>query len=226
MISAAAPDDASFLGLLEPAERAAIRDLGRTRRFPRGSVLMYEGEPGERVMVLVTGRVKITGLTEDGRELLFGICDPDDILGELSFIDGRARATSVIALEPVEAVVISSSVFRRHLETSPRVTLALLEALTRRFRDTTLKRAQFASSDTTGRLAARLVELSERYGAPTEFGVEIALALSQEELAGWTGASRAGLAKAVQLLRELDWIETGRRRILVRDLDALRARAA
>jgi DNA-binding GntR family transcriptional regulator len=55
--------------------------------------------------------------------------------------------------------------------------------------------------------------------------VEIELALSQEELAAWTGASHAGLAKALQTLRELGWIETHRRRIVVRNLEAIRGRA-
>jgi CRP-like cAMP-binding protein len=93
-------------------------------------------------------------------------------------------------------------------------------------RDTVLTRAEFSSSDTIGRLAARLVELSERYGTTSERGIVIGLPLSQGELAGWVGASHAGLAKALQVLRALGWIETERRRITVRDLDALRGRSA
>jgi CRP-like cAMP-binding protein len=102
----------------------------------------------------------------------------------------------------------------------------LLEVVARRFRDTTIKRSQFAASDTLGRVAARIVELSARYGSPSEGGIEIALALSQDELAAWSGGSRAGVAKALQTLRELGWIETHRRRIVVREPEALRRRAA
>jgi CRP-like cAMP-binding protein len=132
----------------------------------------------------------------------------------------------VTALEPVRALVIASSLFRAHLERTPRVAVALLEVEILRLRETTLKRSQFAASDTVGRLAARIVELSERYGADREDGIEIELALTQDELTSWTGASRAGVAKAFQTLRELGWIETHRRRLVVRQLDALRRRAA
>ena len=216
----------TFLSLLDEVEPAALLELGTRRGFPRGAVLMYEGEPGERVMILEEGRVKVTRIEPGGHETMLSIRDPGDLLGEVSLIDERPRLATVTALERVRALVIASSVFRAHLERTPRVAVALLEVEMRRFRETTLKRSQFAASDTTGRLAARIVELSERYGAEREDGIEIDVALTQDDIAAWTGASRAGVAKAFQTLRELGWIETHRRRIVVRQLDALRLRAA
>jgi CRP/FNR family transcriptional regulator, cyclic AMP receptor protein len=216
----------TFLALLTPAEQVAISELGSHRSYPRGAVLMYEREPGDHVMVLQSGRAKITRVEAGGHETLLSIRDPGDIVGELAFIDGAARLASITALEPVEALVITSSVFRRHLETAPRVAVALLEVITCRMRDTTIKRVQFLGSDTIGRLAARIVELAERYGVEADDGIEIEVALSQDELASWTAASRAGVAKGLQTLRDLGWIETHRRRLVVRDLEALRSRSA
>jgi len=215
----------TFLSLLDDVERAALLELGTHRGFPRGAVLMYEGEPGERAMILEEGRVKVTRIEPGGHETMLSIRDPGDVVGEVSLIDERPRLATVTALERVRALVIASSVFRAHLERTPRVAVALLEVEMRRFRETTLKRSQFAASDTTGRLAARIVELSERYGAEREDGIEIDLALTQDDIAAWTGASRAGVAKAFQTLRELGWIETHRRRLVVHQLDALRRRA-
>jgi CRP-like cAMP-binding protein len=216
----------TFLGLLTDAERDALYGLGMRRNFPRGAVLMFEREPGERVMLLLAGRVKVTRVAEDGRETMLSIRDPGDVLGELAFIDHQPRVASASALEPVEALVIPATTFRRHLETTARVAVVLLEVAAARFRETTLRRSELTSSDTMGRLAARIVELAERYGETTEEGVTIASPLSQEELAAWTGASRAGVAQALQSLRELGWVQTERRRLTVRDIDALRARAA
>lgn len=215
-----------FLGLLGPEEKAALLALGTERRFARGAILMYEGEPGERVMILLQGRVKVTRIEPGGHETLLSIRDPGDILGELSLVDGDSRVASVTALEPALALVVAASAFKAHLASVPGVAVVLLEVVMRRFRDTTLKRSQFASSDTIGRLAARLVELCDRYGIAGEGEIEIELPLTQDELAAWTGASRAGVAKALQTLRELGWIETHRRRLVVLELDSLRARAA
>ena len=101
----------------------------------------------------------------------------------------------------------------------------LLETLASRFRNSTIMRSQFASADTMGRLAARILELVERYGEATADGVSLISPISQEDLAAWTGASRAGVADALRTMRELGWLQTNRRAILVRDADALRARA-
>jgi CRP-like cAMP-binding protein len=116
--------------------------------------------------------------------------------------------------------------FRRHLETTPRVAVVLLEVVARRFRESTIDRLQFSALDTLGRLSARIVELAERYGQPEDDHIAIDMPISQEELACWAGASRAGVAQALQVLRELRWIETHRRRMLVMDAAALRARAS
>ena len=158
--------------------------------------------------------------------MLLSIRDPGDVLDELGLIDGLPRIATVTALEPVEALVTAAETLRVHLETTPRVAVALLEVVTRRFRETTLKRSQFSASDTMGRLAARIVELAERYGEPSDEGVTVTSPLSREDLAAWTGASRAGVAHALHALRELGWVHTERRALLVRDLQALRARAA
>jgi CRP/FNR family transcriptional regulator, cyclic AMP receptor protein len=216
----------TFLELLNDDEREALHGLGVRRSFRRGAVLMFQNEPDGRVILLLAGRVKVARVDPDGHEILLSIRDPGDVLGELALIDGLPHIATVTALEPVEALVTVAQAFRHHLETTPRVAVALLEVVTRRFRETTLKRSQFAASDTMGRLAARIVELAERYGERSEEGVTVLSPLSREDLAAWTGASRAGVAHALQSLRELGWVHTERRQLRIRDLQALRARAA
>ena len=216
----------TFLGSLNGEERDALSLLGVRRSLPRGAVLMFQNEPDGRLMLLLDGRVKVARVDHDGHETLLSIRDPGDVLGELALIDRLPRIATVTALEPVVALVTAAETFRAHLETTPRVAVALLEVVTRRFRETTLKRSQFSASDTMGRLAARIVELAERYGEPSDEGLTVVSPLSREDLAAWTGASRAGVAHALQGFRELGWVHTERRVLLVRDLQALRARAA
>lgn len=216
----------TFLATLEGDERATLMDLGIARRFPRGVLLMLEHEPSDRVMILLSGRAKVSRVNEEGHELLLSIRDPGDVIGELGFIDGAPRIASVTALEPVSACVLASGTFRAHLETAPRVAVALLQIIIGRFRDTTIKRSQSAAADTMGRVAARILELCDRYGRAMDAEIEVDMPLSQEELAAWTGSSRAGVAQSLQTMRELGWIRTQRRRIVVSDPGALRARAA
>jgi CRP-like cAMP-binding protein len=212
----------TFLASLGERERDELAELGIMRKFPRGSMLMLDREPGQRVVILISGRVKVGRTDEEGRELLLDIGDPGDVLGELAFIDGGPRMATVTALEPVDAVMIGPDALRSYLGRHPDVGQVLSEVMSRRLREAQTKRSQFTSLDTMGRLAARLVELAERYGRATGAGIELHVPLSQEELAAWTGASRAGFSKALQGLRDLGWITLARHELTIRDLDALR----
>lgn len=214
-----------FLAALSPAERDALAERGATRRFDGGTPLFHQRDGSDRVVVVRSGRVKVSTVTDDGKEVVLAFRGPGDLLGEQSAIDGEPRSATVTALEPVEALVLAASEFRGYLEAHPRVALLLLEMLSRRLRDADRKRIEFSAQDTVGRVAARLVELAAEHGAPGDGGVQITLPLTQDELAGWTGASREAVGKALYRMRSLGWVRTGRRRITVVDLEALRDRA-
>ena len=215
-----------FLASLSADEQDALRSRGTVRSFPRGVALFHERQAADRVVVLLEGCVKLSCLSDEGKEVVLAIRGPGDLLGELSAIDGEPRSATATALEPVEVLAVAASDFRRFLEEHPRAAIALIVMLSRRLRDADRKRVEFAAEDTMTRVAARIVELSERFGGEGSEGLEIELPISQEELAGWTGCSRDSVVKALQSMRGLGWIETQRRRILVRDVDALRRRVA
>ncbi len=216
----------TFLERLTESERERLIALGILRRYPRDAVLMFQDETEEHLLLLLKGRVKVTRSSAGEHELLLAIRDRGELMGELAFIDGGPRLATVTALEAVEAVLIPGRDFRAHLETTPRVAVVLLEAVAVRFRESTVRRLQFAASDTLGRLAARIVELADRYGEPQETGIAVSMPISQDELASWTGASRAGVAAGLQTMRELGWLTTERRRLILHDAAAIRARAA
>ncbi len=217
---------AGFLGSLTPEQASSLRSRAVPRRFRKGQALFHEGGSSDRVIALLEGRAKVSTTTDEGREIVLAFRGPGDLLGELSAIDGQPRSASVEAIEPVEALAIAPADFRSFLTEHPEIGLMLLETLSRRLRDADRKRVEYGAHDTVGRVAARLLELAERYGEPDSRGIRIALPISQEELAGWTGASREAVSKALKTLREAGWVLTERRRITVRDPEALRRRSA
>ena len=177
------------------------------------------------MVVCVSGRVKIAVVTRAGREAIVAVRRPGDLVGELAAIDDGPRSTMVTTLEPVEALVVPRSEFASLLERHPRIALVILRTVARRLRYADIQQAQFATHDVVGRLAHRLVELVERFGVQRDDGIELTMPFSQEDLASWVGASREAVSKAFQTLRSLRVVETGRRRVIVRDLDALRRHA-
>lgn len=216
----------TFVAELEPDEREALEALGSPRRYAAGAAIFHAGDDAGTLFVLVDGRVKATVMAEGGREVILSFPGPGELIGEVSALGEGPRAATVIALEPVEALAIPGAAFRKFLETRPRVLMLVMRQVIDRLLAADRQRAEFAGYDVTGRVARRLVELAEKHGEPAEDGVAIGLPISQEELAGWTGASREAVGKSLHLLRELGWILTDRRRITVRDADALRRYAS
>jgi CRP-like cAMP-binding protein len=217
-------DGADFWDLLTPEEAADLERRGRRRRYRRGAVIFQEARPCHGVIVLVTGRVKVTSNTQGGTEVVLAVRGPGALLGEFSAIDGGEYSATVQALEPVSALLVPLPEFTGYLQAHGRVAYLMMRLLVGRLRDADRKRIEFGAHDTTGRVAARLLELAERYGQPTPEGITIALPLSQDELAGWTGASREAVSKALGTLRSAGAIRTSRLRVIVRNMDLLRER--
>jgi CRP/FNR family transcriptional regulator, cyclic AMP receptor protein len=213
-----------FLASLSVEEADALRAVGVRRAYGANVTLLHQADEAGQVVVLVRGRAKV-GVVEAGREAIFGVVGPGELVGELAAIENSPRSTTVTTLEPVDALVVPRSDFLALLDRHPRIALVILRLVARRLRYADAQRAAYATLDVAGRLAQRLVELSERFGTPNEDGIEVRLPLSQEELANWVGASREAVSKAFLLLRTLNIVETGRRRVTVLDPDALRRHA-
>jgi CRP/FNR family cyclic AMP-dependent transcriptional regulator len=212
-----------FMSLLTPEEVETVRASGRPRRWDRGATVMSEGDTSDWVLVLTAGRVKVSSHTASGTEVVLAIRGPGALVGDMSAIDGGPRSGTVTTLEPIEGFVIRD--FSNFLRQHGRIAVLLMKLIISRLRDADRKRIEYGAFDTTGRVATRLVELAERYGEPNNGGVRVALPLSQDELAGWTGASREAVSKALRSLRDRGLIETGRRRVIIHDMEGLRKRA-
>jgi CRP-like cAMP-binding protein len=220
------PASLDFLGLLGEDERRALEAIGTTRRASRGQVILAQGQVADRVIVLRSGHAKVVVAGPEGEDVVITFRGPGALLGEQAVVDGSPRAAGVVAVEPLDMLIIPASAFRNYHDERPRVAMKLVAMLSTRLRDADRQLVRFATSDTLGRVSARLVELCEDHGeATSDGGVHVTLPLTQEDLAGWTCSSLESTAKALRVLRRLEWITTGRRSITVHDLEALRQRA-
>jgi CRP/FNR family cyclic AMP-dependent transcriptional regulator len=214
-----------FLDLLSADDRRELERLSRRILVARGEVLLRQGDPEGRIYVQLSGCSKVI-LLAAGEETLLAVRGPGSLLGDQALIARGRRSATVVAMEPLELLSTTASRFRAFLSQRPAVMLALLDVLSTRLRASDRRLAEFAAADTLGRVSARLVELSESHGIPAQDGaVRIALAISQEELAAWSGASLESTAKALRILRRLGRITTGRRLIEIQDLPGLRTHA-
>jgi CRP/FNR family cyclic AMP-dependent transcriptional regulator len=209
-----------FLESLRSDERDALLRLGRERHYAKGDTLVHEHDDAGGVLVILAGRVVVSTLA-DGRDVNLGVAGPGDILGELAALRGRPRTATLTAGEAVLARAVPAMEFRKFILTAPGAAAVLLDHAFDLLQDADAQRRDLAAFDVPTRLARRLLELEERFGTPAGPG-RTELALTQDELAAWVGASREAVSKALAVLRALGCVETHRRRVTITDADALR----
>ncbi|MFV0134238.1 Crp/Fnr family transcriptional regulator [Streptomyces sp. HMX87] len=219
-------DRVPFLARLESQDRTALLALGRELRFAPRVTLLHQREPSSHVLFLVQGWTKVTAAAANGYEALLALRGAGDVVGESAALTGRPRSATVTALEPVRAVAVEHERFKDFLGRSPAVSFALLGLTADRTRAADRRRLEFASMNVRQRFAVLLLDLARSHGRRTDDGIELAVPLSKQELAGSVGASREMVQRLLRELREKDAVATGRRTLMILRPDVLRRIAA
>jgi CRP-like cAMP-binding protein len=214
--------EGALLAYLADADREYLLGRGTRRRFRANDVVLMEGDPSDHVHVLVSGWVRVSKIVEDGREVLFGLRGPGEVLGDLAAVTGRPRSASVRAIEPCTVFQLTGAEFVDVLHARPEIAIATIKTVAARLRNAESARVDSAAFDVSRRVAAVLVRLAEEHGRTVPEGVVVD-ALSQEDIAAQIGAARRTVARALRVLRERGIVETGRRRFLIREPRVLRA---
>jgi CRP/FNR family cyclic AMP-dependent transcriptional regulator len=212
----------NFWSLLDERQRAIVRSRATVRRFEPGTVIIREGDLSRWVIVLTSGRVKVAATAPGGRQAVLAMRGPGDIVGEMAAVDGTPRSATVIAVDRITALWLPFDGFLQLLREHPAISEALLKSTTARLRYANVRRTEFADRPAAARVAALLVDLAERFGVPTREGVLIGLRIGQNDIAGLVSASREAVSRALRTLRTGGVISTGRQRIVIHRLEALR----
>ena len=188
----------------------------------RGETMYRQGEPGDSMMVVLKGSIKVTNVTADGKEVVLGFLKSGALIGEIAAIDGRERTANVIAMEPVEAVAIYRRNLLPILRQNTDAMFAVLAGLCGKLRATN---ALFESHtlEAGPRVADGLLRLARDHGQQTAKGMVIDLKLTQRDLGGHFGLTRETVSRSLGDLREAGLIEISGASILILDPDALLA---
>ena len=210
---------------LSEADFAALRgDVGEVQ-LDRGQRLFAEGDAGDKLYIILTGKIKLTKAAPDGRENLLSVHGPGEMFGELSLFDPVPRTASATAVTSAELVGLAHDDVRSWLSTRPEVAMHLLQALAQRLRRINDVKADLVFTDVPGRVAKALLDLAERFGVQNPEGIQVNHDLTQEELAQLVGASRETVNKALADFAARGWIQLAAKSVLVIDIDRLRKRA-
>jgi CRP/FNR family cyclic AMP-dependent transcriptional regulator len=186
-----------FSSLDERSLDALVR-VTSTRRLGAGEVLFRKGDPGRQLYGVLSGRLKASAAGADGKELVFSVCDPGEVIGEIALLDSNPRSATIVALEPSELLVLDRRDLLPFLERHPKVAIELAELLAARLRRLSELAEDSVLLALRARLAKKLVSFARRYGRPTPQGVQIDLPFSQQELGDMVGTSRESINKQLR----------------------------
>src|SRR2546430_2419419 len=211
----AVPVRGSLVTFLRPDDRDFLLGRGVRRTFRRDQLIMHEGDPTDHVFVLTSGWVRIYPSTAEGREVLFALRGPGDLIGDLAALHPPTRMASVRTMSEVDVVQLLNAQFDACLHARPTIAIALAKQLAARLLEAESARIDSATLDVTQRVAKYVLDLAEQHGTTEPEGLMLRLPLTQQDIANRVGASRRAVARAMLVLRERHIVITSRRLIVV-----------
>ncbi|HYO26683.1 MAG TPA: cyclic nucleotide-binding domain-containing protein [Azonexus sp.] len=189
---------------LDESELQRLSQVAMRRRAGRNEQVVRAGEDAESLIVLLTGRAKVTNFDEEGREIILAWLGPGEFFGEMGLIDGSPRSASVVAVEPCELLTIGKTEFQRCMQENFQVAQKLMQILVGRLREADRNIESLALLDVYGRVARLLLDLSEEEDGKRLVRQKI----SKQDMARMIGASREMVSKVMRDLEVGGYIIT------------------
>lgn len=190
----------TFLGGLPDAALDTVILRGHVKHYSKGETICHRGDPGDSVMMILNGRVKITNINSDGKEIVLNFLGVGDLSGEIAVLDGKERTANAVALENSELFVVYARDLLPVLAAHPEVMLEIMQILCEK-----LRAASAIIEDNTlemrARVAKGLLRLAQQIGRTSRDGIRLDLTVSQSELGNYLGLSRANVSRQLSQLK-------------------------
>jgi CRP-like cAMP-binding protein len=215
-------------GLFQGVDADAAESLAKELEYVevrKGDVLFTEGEPGDSLYIVMSGKIKVGRRASDGRQNLIAVMGPSDMVGELSLFDPGPRTATATAVTDSRVARLRKSALRPWLSNRPEIAEQLLRVLARRLRRTNDALADLIFTDVPGRVAKSLLQMASRFGTRDGGVLRVTHDLTQEELAQLVGASRETVNKALADFASRGWLRLDGKSVIILDPERLARRA-
>src|SRR5215207_4138142 len=215
-------------GILQGVDPESADSLAKemeTIEARKGEIIFNEGEPGDSLYIVLSGKIKLGRRAADGRQNLVAIMGPSDMVGELSLFDPGPRTATATAVTDARLARLRKQALRPWLNHRPEIAEQLLRVLARRLRRTNDALADLIFTDVPGRVAKNLLQMAGRFGTRDGGVLRVTHDLTQEELAQLVGASRETVNKALADFASRGWLRLEPRSVVIMEVDRLQRRA-
>ena len=207
---------------LSDQELDKIASLGVRKKYKKGSIILLEEETGAALFVIVTGKVKIVRMDDDGREVILSILGESDFFGEMAILDGLTRSASVVATSKSELFMIHRRDFLKLMNDYPMVAIALLRELTGRLRKADAQIKSLSLKDAAGRVANVVLQLADEIGMFRKGRVEIDELPLQQDLANMAGTSRETISRMIHKFIKKGHLQLQGNRLIINDYESFK----
>lgn len=179
-----------------------IGSILQRRHYPKDKIILMEEDEGDTLFIIESGSVKITRISEDGREVILSILGEGEFFGEMAIFDGEARSANVVTLEDSEALILKRADFLDLLEHYPKISICLLEELAGRLRKSDELIESLSLGDAENRISLMILRLAEERGIYKQGAVVIDNLPYQQDIANMAGTSRETVSRTLKLLED------------------------
>lgn len=215
-------DDNDVFGGLPEEDLRALIAYGVTAHYAAGKTIFQKDDPGESMMVVLAGQVKISNYSADGKEAVLNFIEPGQVFGEIALLDGKPRTADAAAMEPTELFVLRRRELLPFLEARPHAAIRLIEVLCAKLRHTTQMVEDVMLLNMEPRIARALLRLAEEHGRKRGGTIRLDLKISQRELGGYVGLARENINRQLKLWREQNLVRIEDGHIAILDEAGLR----
>ena len=193
-----------------------------SREYEKGQIILLEESMGETFFIITRGTVKVTRLSDDGREVILAMLGESDFFGEMSLLDGEGRSANIVANENAEVMTLSRRDFLECLESYPKIAIALLEELAVRLRKSDQQIESLSLSDSEQRIGITLIRLAEEQGTIKRGNVIVHNLPFQQDIANMAGTSRETVSRTLKLLEDKKLVKRDGSDITIYNFSAFR----
>jgi CRP/FNR family cyclic AMP-dependent transcriptional regulator len=213
----------SIFSSLDEKQLDLLLGATTTKRLAPKEILFRKGDPGNQLYGILSGSLKVMATGSDGKDVMFTLMGRGEVIGEISLLDSGERSATVVAVEQTELLTLHRRELIPFLESHPHAAIGLAGVLAARVRRLSERTEDRQTMPLAGRMAKRLISLSEQYGKHPIVGGPVEVRLPQQDLADLVGTSRESVNKQLRAWEEEGIVQIGRGRVILKRPEALEA---
>jgi len=204
---------------LTDEEIKKISETSVAQVYKKDNMVLIEEEVGSTMFIILNGRVKISRISDEGREVILSILVDGDFFGEMSILDGQTRSANAVTLEDTELLIVRRENFLRMLHDHPQIAINLLKELAHRLRRSDSQIKSLSLQNALGRVASTILRIADDSGTIKQGKVEIASLPPQQDLANMAGTSRETISRVIKSLSQLGYVKKEGSKLIILEYD-------